>query len=67
MEHIKNLIPLREYCNKNKWPRLPQWQHWINTKRPVAQKCVKKVGGRYLIDLGAFDSYIAQAGLEENQ
>jgi len=67
VEHINNLVELREYCRKNKWPRLPQWQHWIYSRKPVAVECVKKVGGRYLIDLGAFNNYIKKASLEESQ
>lgn len=67
MNEFKNLILLREYCRKNEWPRLPQWQHWIYARKPIAQQCIKKVAGRYLIDLTAFEAYIANASLEENQ
>lgn len=67
MQRLKNLIPLRDYCRQNDWPRLPQWQHWISSKNLVAQQCVKKIGGRYLIDLSAFEAYVANASLEECQ
>lgn len=65
METIEKLIPLREYCRKNPWPRLPQWHHWIYKKQPVALKCVKRIGGRYMIDLAAFEDYIKRATLDE--
>jgi len=62
---IENLIPLRKYCRQNTWPRLPQWHHWIYRKHPVALKCIKKIGGRYMIDLMAFENYIKTATLDE--
>ncbi|MCB1181745.1 MAG: hypothetical protein KDK55_06990 [Chlamydiia bacterium] len=65
MQVLKNLVPLREYCRRNEWPRLPQWHHWIYSKAPIAKKCVKKIGGRYLIDLEAFQKCIENATLEE--
>ena len=65
MEHIKNLVELREYCRQNKWPRLPQWQHWIYAKKPIAVDCIKKVAGRYLIDLEAFQNHIKNASIEK--
>lgn len=64
MKELKNLVELREYCRQNKWPRLPQWQHWIYTKKPIAIECVKKVGGRYLIDLDALRSHIENATID---
>jgi hypothetical protein len=65
MEHLKHLIPLREYCKQNKWPRLPQWQHWIYSRNGIAQACIKKVGKRYLIDTKAFDEFLKKASLDE--
>ena len=65
MECIKYLIPLRDYCRQNEWPRLPQWHHWIYGKHPVALRCVKKIGGRYMIDRKAFEEYVARATIEE--
>lgn len=65
MEALKNLISLRDYCRQHAWPRLPQWQHWINSRKPIAHACVKKVGGRYMLDLSAFNNYIKNASLEE--
>lgn len=65
MQQLKNLISLREYCRQHAWPRLPQWNHWITAKNPVAKACVKKIGGRYLIDLAAFESFVKNATLEE--
>lgn len=61
------LIPLRVHCrrNQNKWPRLSQWHHWIYSKHPIAKACVKKIGGRYLIDLEAFNTYVKNASLQE--
>lgn len=64
MERIKNLVELREYCRQNKWPRLPQWQHWIYARKPIAIECIKKVGGRYLIDLDALQNHIANASID---
>lgn len=62
----KQLISLRDYCRQHEWPRLPQWQHWITARKPIAQKCIKKIGGRYHVDLEAFESYISKANLDEN-
>lgn len=62
---IDKLMPLREYCRQNKWPRLPQWHHWIYRRNPVALKCVKRIGGRYMIDLEALKNYIEGATLDE--
>lgn len=62
---IGNLVELRPYCRRNPWPRLSQWHHWIYSKHPIAEACVKKIGGRYLIDLSALMAYIKQASLEE--
>lgn len=65
MEIVKHLMPLREYCRQHNWPRLPQWHHWIYRKHAVAVKCVKKIGGRYMVDLAAFENYISHATLGE--
>lgn len=65
MSKLESLVLLREYCRNNKWPRLPQWNHWIYNKHDIALKCVKKIGGRYLIDVAAFQSYVDSASLEE--
>ena len=66
MQVLQNLVPLREYCRRHEWPRLAQWHHWIYAKSPIAKKCVKRIGGRYLIDLEAFQQYVENAALEEN-
>jgi hypothetical protein len=65
MQILENIVPLREYCRNHKWPRLPQWHHWIYVGAPVARAFVKKIGGRYLIDLPAFERYIESASLGE--
>jgi hypothetical protein len=65
MDQLKNLIPLWDYCKQNKWPRLPQWQHWIYSRNDVARACIKKIGKRYLIDLAAWKNYIKNATLDE--
>lgn len=65
MQQLKNLITLRQYCEENDWPRLPQWQHWIYTKKPIAVRCIKKIGGRYLVDIKAWQEYVANATLDE--
>ncbi len=65
MEILKNFIPLREYCRQNSWPRLAQWHHWIYSRNPIALKCVKRIGGRYMLDIQALQSYINHATLEE--
>ena len=65
MEILKNYIPLREYCRQNSWPRLPQWHHWIYSQNPIALKCIKKIGGRYMLDMQALQSYIVHATLKE--
>jgi hypothetical protein len=65
MQTLENIVPLRDYCRKYPWPRLPQWHHWIYARAPIAKACVKKVGGRYLVDLSAFHKYVESASLEE--
>jgi hypothetical protein len=62
----KDLIPLRDYCRERKWPRLSQWHHWIYDKSPIAVACIKKIGGRYMVDLNALQKYIDGASLEES-
>lgn len=66
MQGIQDLVPLREYCRHHSWPRITQWHHWIYSKAPIAQQCVKRIGGRYLVDLEAFRLYVKQATLEES-
>ncbi len=66
MQTLETIVPLREYCRSHKWPRLPQWHHWIYVEAPVAKACVKKIGGRYLIDVAAFERYVESATLTEN-
>ena len=65
MQIMETIIPLRDYCRSHKWPRSPQWHHWIYAGSPVAKACVKKIGGRYLIDLRAFQKYVESATLDE--
>lgn len=57
-------IPLRKHCKEVSWPTLGQWNWWIYTKNDVASQCIKKLGGRYIIDLDAFEKYLAETGLE---
>jgi len=64
---VKNYVPLRDYCRQNHWPRLSQWHHWIYNQAPIARQCVKKIGGRYLIDVSAFEGYVDSATLVEDQ
>lgn len=64
MKKFENLVELRAYCREAKWPRLAQWMHWIYSKNPIALICVKKIGGRYLIDLEALENHIKKATLE---
>lgn len=64
MEFIANLVPLRDYCRKNSWPRLPQWNYWIQNKHPIAKACVKKIGSRYLIDTQALEKHIQNASID---
>jgi hypothetical protein len=64
MQQIEQLMELREYCRTHKWPRLPQWQHWIYSRNPIAISCVKKVGGRYIINLEAFQNHIQNATID---
>jgi len=63
MEVIQNIIPLRDYCRQNPWPRLGQWNHWIYTRNPIALKCINKIGGRYMLDLHALKAFVDQATL----
>ncbi len=67
MQILETIIPLRDYCRSHKWPRLPQWHHWIYAGAPVAKACIKKVGGRYLVDLSAFQKYVESATLVEKE
>lgn len=63
MQILENFVPLREFCRQNKWPRLSQWHHWIYSRAPVAEQCIKRIGGRYLVDVKAFHEYISSATL----
>lgn len=67
MEIFKNFISLRDYCRQNPWPRLAQWHHWIYSRNSIALKCVKRIGGRYMLDLHALQTYISCATLEEKK
>lgn len=67
MEILHNLVPLRDFRRQNSWPRLAQWNHWIYSRNPIAMKCLKKIGGRYMIDLQAFRSYVDQATLYQSK
>jgi hypothetical protein len=67
MEILINLVPLRDYCRQHSWPRLNQWHHWIYSRNPIALKCIKKIGGRYMLDMQALQFYIDQATLEESK
>ena len=67
MQTLKNFVPLRQYCRQNDWPRLTQWYHWIYSSADIAEKCVKKIGGRYLVDVVTFHNYVANATLCEYQ
>ncbi len=67
MEILKNLIPLRDYCRQNSWPGLAQWNHWIYSRNPIAMKCVKKIGGRYMLDLEALRAYVDRATLQQQR
>ena len=66
MSILKGYIPLREYCRQNEWPRLAQWHHWIYSRSQVAEKCIRKIEGRYLIDVHAFQDYVANATLSKD-
>ena len=65
MEALKNLQPLREFCRENPWPRITQWNHWIATRHDIALKTVKKIGGRYVLDLEAFQEIVRSATLDD--
>ncbi len=65
MQPLKTLISLRDYCRNNDWPRLPQWHHWIYERKPIALQCIKKIAGRYMLDLVAFENYIKNATIDE--
>lgn len=67
MEILQNLIPLRDYCRQNSWPRLAQWNHWIYSRNPIAIKCIRKIGGRYMLDLHALKAYVDQATLQHQR
>lgn len=67
MEVLQNLIPLREYCRQNSWPRLAQWNHWIYTRNPIAIRCLKRIGGRYMLDTQALRAYVEQATLHKQK
>lgn len=67
MEVLQNLIPLREYCRQNSWPRLAQWNHWIYTRNPIAIRCLKRIGGRYMLDTQALRAYVEKATLHKQK
>lgn len=60
---FNSLVPLREYCRSHPWPRLSQWHHWIYSENTIAKKCVKRIGGRYMVDVLAFQEFVEKAGL----
>ena len=64
---LESLVPLREFCRKRLWPRLPQWYHWINAGHPIALASIKKIGNRYLVDTEALDKYVMEATLNETK
>ncbi len=67
MEVLNDLWPIRDFCRKRAWPRLTQCNHWIYTKHPIARRCIVKIGGRYLINVKAFEEYVRSATLEEEK
>lgn len=64
MDLMKDLVNLRVFCKENDFPRLPQWQHWITSKHPIAQKCIKKIANRYWVNIVELKKYIESSGLE---
>jgi len=65
MEKIKNIVSLPDYCTRYDWPTKHQWLHWIYSKNPIAQQCVKRISNRYFINLSALETYIDQATLSD--
>jgi len=65
MNFLDHLIPLALFCKQHSWPRKPQWHHWVYSKHPIAIKCVRRIGGRIMIDLKAFEEYVNNASLDE--
>lgn len=39
---------------------------WIYSRNPIGMTCVKKIEGRYMLDLYALKTYIEKATLENN-
>lgn len=64
LEKFNDLIPLREFCRNNDWPRLPQWQHWITRRHPIAIHCIKKIGNRYLVNVKALEEYLSKVTID---
>lgn len=67
MEALNNLQPLRDFCRKNPWPKLSQFNHWIYSRNPIALKCIKRMRGRFVIDTAAFNKILRNATLDEKQ
>ncbi len=64
MKELATVIPLRDYCRQNDWPRLPQWNNWIYTRAPIALACIRRVGARYFVDVEALAEFVKNATLE---
>lgn len=67
MNELCNMQPLREYCRQKKYPKLSQWNHWIFSRHPIALKCIKKLGGRYLVNLDAWSEVVRNATINGEQ
>lgn len=61
----KTILPLREYCRQRDWPRLPQFNYWINSRHPIALACIRRLGGRYFVDTVALEKFVNDATLWE--
>lgn len=61
--NVETLVPLREYCRNHHWPRLSQWHHWIYSENKIAKKCIKRIGGRYMVDTNAFEKFVSESSL----
>lgn len=64
MTDLNDYIPLRDFCREVSWPRITQFNHWITSKHPLAKKCIKKVGGRYIINKKLFTEIVSRSNLE---
>lgn len=63
-----DLVPMSDFVNERfrqnkKWPTIPIFRAWINSRNEVALACIHKIGGRYLINVKKFEEFCRNSAL----